>query len=557
MLRYYSKNLTLFFIVFCVLLFSSCSFSESVPLKFSETYEIELTENTLFKNRMEKISHTHRYFLSEEAKKEIKDRAKDDNYIALEAHIAFDFDDIHDISFALLNGEDKNTALVFADDLKKSKIATIRLSLCAKCADIADLPSEFVVKGGDVKSFGVKIARIGWENDAVSPLFAFGVNGGIADFSFNKADFSKAESIFPLSEKPYITLKMSECEDYGDISNQKRVRFNYGKNAISVRRAPKITQTKLYTLSFDSPYSELELTENASMVSSLMLKSDSELKDTEPLIADPGMIIRWKKEAWRRDEYELFRWEQFPDVLLLDVKNFEIQNKFFTRLAFFAEKRGYRGKLMSDEFVAKEKGYNAHDYSSQTLASFFDTAQKTGFKLNEYEEHLKQILLDNAIIIETSDGFAGGKGSLLSISQESPVYLRDRLLAHEGWHGIFFSDAEFRAFCFTVYNTMDRKSRLFMREYWSLWASLNYDTSDEVLMYNETMAYLLQQSTSEVSSYFIHLTTFNTVQKYLKELADYVTESEGKGFYAAADRLRKFVYAHYGLSAGRISLISL
>ena len=145
MLRYYSKNLTLFFIVFCVLLFSSCSFSESVPLKFSETYEIELTENTLFKNRMEKISHTHRYFLSEEAKKEIKDRSKDDNYIALEAHIAFDFDDIHDISFALLNGEDKNTALVFADDLKKSKIATIRLSLCAKCADIADLPSEFVV----------------------------------------------------------------------------------------------------------------------------------------------------------------------------------------------------------------------------------------------------------------------------------------------------------------------------------------------------------------------------------------------------------------------------
>ena len=95
-----------------------------------------------------------------------------------------------------------------------------------------------------------------------------------------------------------------------------------------------------------------------------------------------------------------------------------------------------------------------------------------------------------------------------------------------------------------------------MREYWSLWASLNYDTADEVLMYNETMAYLLQQSTSEVSSYFIHLTTFNTVQKYLKELADYVTESEGKGFYAAADRLRKFVYAHYGLSAGRISLIS-
>ena len=129
MLRYYSKNLTLFFIVFCVLLFSSCSFSESVPLKFSETYEIELTENTLFKNRMEKISHTHRYFLSEEAKKEIKDRAKDDNYIALEAHIAFDFDDIHDISFALLNGEDKNTALVFADDLKKSKIAAGKLNV--------------------------------------------------------------------------------------------------------------------------------------------------------------------------------------------------------------------------------------------------------------------------------------------------------------------------------------------------------------------------------------------------------------------------------------------
>ncbi len=556
MLRYYSKNLTLFFITFCVFLFSSCSFSESVPLRLSPTYSLVLKQNTLLKSRLDKASHTSRFALNEKAKKEIGDIAKDEMYISLEACIAFDTAAARDVSFSLeyANGE-KKSALAFADDLKHSSAASVRLSLCSPVALLAD---ELIVKGGEVKEFSVKVAHIGWQKDEESPLFAFGVNGGVADFSFARADFSKEEvqAIFPKAAKPYIALSMSDCNDFGDIAEQKRVRLSYGDTAISIRRAPNLNETKLYPQNFSAVYSELELRENAAMVRSVLLKSDAKLKDSEPITADPGVIIRWKKENWRREEYELFRWEQFPDVLLLDVKDYATLNQFFTRLAFFAEKRGYRGRLMSDEFIAKEHGYNAHDYSAQTLASFFDTAQKTAFALNSYELHLKTILLENGVIEESADGVKAVRGSLLAISQESPVYLRDRLLAHEGWHGIFFCDEEFRALCFTVYNTMDRKSRLFMREYWSLWASLNYDPADEVLMHNETMAYLLQQSLSEVPQYFIHLTSFKTVQKYLKPLADYVVETEGRGFYAAADRLRRFVYGKYGLSAGRISLIS-
>ncbi len=542
-----------FFIVFFLFL-TSCSLSSTVPFEVAGE-SIELSSAKIFRTKNEKINRTSRVVLSDEAKAKIAKSADSARFISIGAEIAIPYEkksDIKDISFRVIFSDGERRAVARAKDLQENPITKIRLSLCVSTEHFPDF---LEVSGGEAVRFFCVGAQIGWQKDAENPLFAFGTVGGMADFSFSGADFSSAENDF--EKMPYLFLKMLPCSDHGDVSDQKRVRFSFAGEKISVRRNAVQTSAKLYTEPFSGAAGELLLSENAEMISAVFLRGGENLRENEPLLADPGLVVRWKKSSWRHDEYELFRWEQFPSVILFDTKDFAVQNRFFTRLAFFAEKKGYRGKLMSDEFVLREKGYNAHDYSAETLALFFETARKQQFLLNEHELLLKKILVENAVIVENETGeIKAGNGAVISISQESPVYLRTKLLSHEGWHGIFFTDSDFRTFCASAYNTMDKTSRAFMHSYWSLWASLNYDPADSTLMQNETMAYLLQQSVSETAPYFLHLTEFNTVKKYIPELAEYVVQTEGKGFTAAALRYRSYVYERYGLSAGRISLVS-
>jgi hypothetical protein len=218
-----------------------------------------------------------------------------------------------------------------------------------------------------------------------------------------------------------------------------------------------------------------------------------------PIAADPGVILDYPQTVWRNDDYEVFRWESFPTVLIFDTADYAAQDKLFKRLAFFTEKKGYRGRLVPDSELAGQHGWNAHDYRAEDLAAFYEKARREDFPLLPEERFLQALLLDNGIITMRDGTVAAGDGAVVSVSRESNGYLRRLFMAHECFHGIYFVDEDFRAFTRQRYDALDPVSKKVIVAYFDY---QSYDITDEYLVFNEFMAHLLQQSAGAAAEYF-------------------------------------------------------
>ncbi|MDR2864897.1 MAG: hypothetical protein LBV68_04725, partial [Spirochaetaceae bacterium] len=210
----------------------------------------------------------------------------------------------------------------------------------------------------------------------------------------------------------------------------------------------------------------------------------------EPIPADPGIILVIPQSSWRNPRYELYSWDIFPSILIFDTADYKIQDSMLKRLAFFAEKKGYRGKIVPDAEIEEQHGWNAHDYPAETLARFFNAANKLDFPLNNDERDLEKILATNGIILkdDKTGAYIPGTGAIISVSREiSPIELRQRLMVHECFHGIFFLDKDFRTFSEQALARFDPAARRFLQSYLEYSA---YDTQDRFLFVNEFMAYL-------------------------------------------------------------------
>ncbi|MDR2521977.1 MAG: hypothetical protein LBC72_05445, partial [Spirochaetaceae bacterium] len=185
----------------------------------------------------------------------------------------------------------------------------------------------------------------------------------------------------------------------------------------------------------------------------------------EPRTADPYFVLYFPQVSWRDERYELFRWERFPSILIFDFATLAVQDAMLKRLAFFAEKKGFRGRLARDAEIEELHGWNAHDYSAETLAAFFNLVKKQNFPIHKEEEELRHILLANNVIRETENGqsVAAGEGAIISITRESNEYLRILFMAHEGFHGIFFIDKDFRDFCAERWKNLPRAAKNVMQ----------------------------------------------------------------------------------------------
>ena len=270
----------------------------------------------------------------------------------------------------------------------------------------------------------------------------------------------------------------------------------------------------------------------------------------QPLPADPGAVLLYDPEFWRQPDYELFAWSRFPQILIMDTASYSVQSRFFKRLAFFVEKRGYRGRLVGDEEFAGLHGFNAHDYRAEDLARFFQKAREELFALNPEEELLKQILLANGIVRD--DGvFSPGKGGILSISRSSYPILRRHLLTHECAHGLFFSLPEFRKASFQAWDRLSEQEQ----EFWKLFFRwVGYDTEDPYLIVNEYQAYLFQQPRSGVRYYFAVLTPSRLISSYPGQ-ASWVQElirSDPERFNRAFDYLETSLVEIAGVEGGRV-----
>lgn len=280
----------------------------------------------------------------------------------------------------------------------------------------------------------------------------------------------------------------------------------------------------------------------------------------EPILIDPGLLLTYDANVWRNPRYEVFRWQSFPAILMFDTIDYEVQDRFFKRLAFFVEKAGFRGALASDAQIANLHGWNAHDYRADDLAAFFETARKDLFPLNEDERTLQEILIATGIINVDSDGtILPGFGAIVSISKESSDQLRNLFIIHECFHGLFFIDEDFRNIASTFYDQLDERAKRFLLAYFD---SRRYDIRDRHLMINELMAYCLQQPLTNVGMYFgqtlpVRLENDARRKQVLPQkeegLIPYPTLSAA--FETTSRRFDAYVKERYGLEAGRVASI--
>jgi hypothetical protein len=304
-------------------------------------------------------------------------------------------------------------------------------------------------------------------------------------------------------------------------------------------------------------------------LSALVLSGDNDvsfslsyasLSDPVFITADPGMVLEWPVERWRDRRYEVFVWDRFRSLLIFDTADYEVQNRMFKRLAFFVEKTGFRGRLVHDEEIADLHGWNAHDYRAEDLARFFQRVRETNFPLHAEERELENFLRTAGIIIDSVSGIQAGKGGVISISRESADYLRYRFMAHEGYHGLFFIDEDFRAFTRDRWQQLSPEAKRFIVSFFGF---QQYDTADEYLLVNEFMAHVLQQPVSQAGRYFgqtLPASMENSWRKAhlpAKDEASNSWPSLAAAFTREAEAFSAYVNTRWGLAAGRVHLITV
>lgn len=435
------------------------------------------------------------------------------------------------------------------------------------------LPSGLVLYASyPVRVLAVRVseAAVGFDFTHEIPYYGVPSNGGAFGDSVS-VDFSGCSQVFPVqnsadSVMPEIELAFSAAgsEPLSETEpvSQSSIKLNAGGEVLTVHRAHGVGSVQMQTAALVSPFSRFEIQDSSGSVSKLLMTANASSLAPEhpgevlkPLRMDPGLLPGSKSSSWRTTDYELYEWDRFERILFFDTKDYRVQDDFFRRLAFYVEKAGYKGRILTDRELGTMHGYNAHDYSAESLASFFSAAEISGVPLNEKERLLLRILLEASLIERTDSGYKSNGGAIISISQESAAWLRKSLCAHEIWHGLFFTDEDFRTMTAAVYYTIDSSSLAFIRGYWASQPGLGYDQNDEYLMHNEFMAYIMQQPLNSVAAYFVHVANRGSVLKAIPELCAYVRATNGVAFEDAAAIFDSYAESRWGLGCGRVSLI--
>jgi hypothetical protein len=166
------------------------------------------------------------------------------------------------------------------------------------------------------------------------------------------------------------------------------------------------------------------------------------------------------------------------------------------------------------------------------------------------ESRLRDVLLANGIIRANGDAFAPGAGAVLSISRESSATLRELLMTHEGFHGVFFALPAYRDACSAAWDALGDDERAVWLGFLDL---KGYHTADPYLVVNEFQAYLFQQERAEVPNF--QAVTLQRVREAFPALGPAVRrveEAHPDSFLASFDALDRALAAAGGPRGGRV-----
>lgn len=251
-----------------------------------------------------------------------------------------------------------------------------------------------------------------------------------------------------------------------------------------------------------------------------------------------------------KGEWASYRWDRRPEILVLDFADYAAQDRALKRLAFYVEKKGFKGRLAPDAEIEGLHGWNAHDYRAADLAAFFSEAAAQSFQLGQSETRLRDLLSGAGIIRAEGRGFAEGRGALISVSRESAPDLRATFMAHESSHALYFTDADFRDFVRKLWSSVGREERWFWILYFG-W--MNYETTDEDLMANEFMAYLWQRPLPAVREYFTKTLPERLLERHpeLEAAIEAWMTSHADSFERYAAEIDAWLASHYGFASAR------
>ncbi len=400
-------------------------------------------------------------------------------------------------------------------------------------------------------SASIEFAETGWQKTENYFWAGFPPEGGRIDLPSMRSE-NEYPSVFLPRDSVMTLFFGAGSVPMGTIAAQGRTVFSANAQAFAFRQSPDAYTTAVPSLIFPKTPVKISVVSGGAHLDGMRVSCQKKASVSQ---IDPHMMIEWPWEEWRKSGKEFFFWDRFPSILIFDTADYAVQDKYFKRLAFFTEKKGYKGKLWADSDIASLHGFNAHDYRSESLASFFDLAVKENFPLNAEELELRDILLSSGILKKEGSSYVAGKGALLSISRESASYLRYMLIAHEGYHGIYFIDPEFRGKVSEVYNSLDKRALAFLAGYFTIVDSLGYDVNDQYLMENEFMGYLMQQPLEQIQPYF----TGTILERFIRyggdpDLAEYIRQTKASEFVRAGTELNEYVFTRWGLAGGRTGL---
>ncbi len=253
---------------------------------------------------------------------------------------------------------------------------------------------------------------------------------------------------------------------------------------------------------------------------------------------DAAALAAGKDAGWRRPDFEVYRWDAIPGFILLDTRNYEVQERLFHRLAFFVEKAGHVGRIEDYGAIAGLHGYFAHNYYNEDLARFFTLAEQTGIALLPEEEQLIDILESNGALRRRVDRYESTPGGILSISRESGPALRRLHVYHEVSHAVFYLDGGYAAACRDVWASLTPELRQFYRRFLA-WQE--YNIADSYLLINEFQAWTLHQKEAGVEDYFRKFAASQTERDLPKDHDAYraIVEMQGEPFLDVHRRLHE------------------
>ena len=331
------------------------------------------------------------------------------------------------------------------------------------------------------------------------------------------------------------------------LTNPEPLRISDGSEYETVLRSHNRSRTFHFPLVRNSEWTIFPLSGLESLSLDIKKRPDFPI----PLEREGMQILNADPESWRNRDFEIYRWSSVPEVLIFDFRDYDVQNRFLRRLAFFVEKKGYRGQILSSEELKGKHAWNAHDYRASDLAAFFNKTEELDTKLYDEEVLLKDLLIREGILIRSGDILSEGVGAINSIALESGSILRYRFFTHEASHGIYFTQKEYREFVKSFWESLNDEDR----DLWRLYLGwYGYDPEDEDLMMNEFQAYFTQQPVTEAAAYFMpRMARMAKINPSLGALFTKKEENAPELFRSWAERIETFQRDNWGLEAGNFS----